>query len=270
MPNLTERLIQDRGLCNSNETKFENCVRLLALLDLNDAHISKVMSEFYRLISSSSTTIGTYEAINEFLAHQHNLFEREIETDVLIKILNTVIDKITSKTAHGWDQHAILHGSIDNLYGYIGVVKGEYTDKDRVRRLVSELETYNPEDQRMFSRSLLYSIFNISNSNVQDVIKNFIEGDISQTKAKDIDDWEFELWSVAVGFKDFETEAVAKLDGYLGQFRDGKMFSSQLYSLKSLTQYLIDRKKIASLKGLNNELDILIEQYKNRPSLSSI
>ncbi|TCN85615.1 SIR2-like protein [Vibrio crassostreae] len=270
LPNLTERLIQDRSLYNSNETKFENCVRLLAFLDLNDAHISKVMSEFYRLISSSSTTIGTYEAINEFLAHQHNLFEREIETDVLIKILNTVIDKITSKTAHGWDQHAILSGSIDNLYGYIGVVKGEYTDKDRVRRLVSELETYKLEDQRKFSSSLLYSIFNISNSNVRDVIKGFIEDIISQPKAKGIDDWEFELWSVAVDFKNFETEAVAKLDEYLEQFRDGKSFSSQLYSLKSLTQYLVNKKEIDTLEGLNSELGVLIEQYENRPNFSSI
>jgi hypothetical protein len=135
---------------------------------------------------------------------------------------------------------------------------------------VSELETCKPEDQRKFSRSLLYSIFNISNSNVRDIIKKFIEGVISQSKAKGIDDWEFELWSVAVGFKNFETEAVAKLDEYLEQYRDGKMFSSQLSSLKSLTQYLVDKKEIDTLKGLNNELGVLIEQYKNLPNLSSI
>lgn len=270
LPNLTERLIQDRSLYNTNETKFENCVRLLAFLDLNDAHTSKVMSEFSRLISSSSTTIGTYEAINEFLAHQHILFEREIETDVLIKILNTVIDKIAYKTAHGLDQHAILDGSLYNLYGYIGEVKGEYTDKDRVRRLVSELETYKLEDQRKFSRSLLYSIFNISNSNVRDIIKGFIEGVISQPEEKGIDDLEFELWSVAVDFKNFETEAVKNLDIYLEQFRDGKKFSSQLVSLKKLTQYLVNEKEIYILERLNNELGVLIEQYKNRPNPSSI
>jgi hypothetical protein len=270
LPNLTQRLMQDRSIYNSHEAKFENCVRLLSFLDLNDAYISKVMSEFSQLITSSSTTIRTYEAINEFLAHQHNLFQREIETDVLIKILNTVIDKITSKTAHGWDQHAILHGSIDNLYGYIGVAKGEYTDNDRVCRLVSELKTYTPEDQRKFSKSLLYSIFNISNSSVRDIIKKFIEGVISQPKAKGIDDWEFELWSVAVGFKKFDTEAVARLDEYLEQFRDGKTFSSRLYSLKSLTQYLVDKKEIDTLNGLNNELGVLIDQHQNRPYLSSI
>ena len=270
LPNLTDRLIQGRSLSNSHETKFENSVRLLAFIELSGTQIPKVMSEFSRLITSSSTTIGTYEAINEFLAHQHNLFGREIETAVLIKILNTVIDKITSQTAHGWDQHAILNGSINNLYGYIGVVKGEYTDKDRVRRLVSELETHKPEEQRSFSRSLLYSIFNISNANVQNIIKKFIEGVISQPKTKGIDDWEFELWSVAVGFKDFDTEAVAKLDEYLEQFRDGKRFSSQLYSLKDLTQHLVDKKEIDTLERLNNEIGVLIEQYESRPNFSSI
>jgi len=228
------------------------------------------MNEFSRLINSSSTTIAIYEAINEFLAHQHSLFKREIETDVLINILNTVIDKITSQTAHGWDQHAVLNGYIGNLYGYIEAVKGEYTDKDRVRRLVSELETYEPEEQRKFSRSLLYSIFNISNADVQNVIKRFIKDVISQPKTKGIDDWEFELWSVAVDFKDFEAEAVTKLDEYLEQFRDGKMFSSQLYSLKSLTQYLVDKKGIDTLAGLNKELGDLIDQHKYRPSFSSI
>jgi hypothetical protein len=245
-------------------------VRLLSFLDLSETHISKVMIEFSRLITSRSTTIGTYEVINEFLAHQYNLFEREIETDVLIKILNTVIDKITSQTAHNWDQHAILNGYIDNLYGYFGVVKGEYNDQDRVRRLVSELETYNPEDQRKFSRSLLYSIFNISNISVQNIIKKFIKRVICKPKTKGIDDWEFELWSVAVGFKKFKKETVTKLDEYLEQFRDRKTFSSQLYSLKSLTHYLVNEKGIDTLEGLNKELRDLIEQYNNRPKFSSI
>tara|TARA_R110001599_G_scaffold138085_1_gene317152 strand:- start:4308 stop:7112 length:2805 start_codon:yes stop_codon:yes gene_type:complete len=270
LPNLIDRLISDRSVFNSHEAKFENCVRLLAFLDLNGFHISKVMSEFSRLIISSSTSIGTYEAINEFLAHQHNLFEREIETDILIKILNTVIEKFISRTAHGWDQHAILNGSIDNIYGYIGEVKGEYTDEDRVRRLVSELKTFKPEDQRKFSRSLLYSIFNVSNGNVQKIINGFIKDVISEPKTKGIDDWEFDLWSVAVGFKDFEVEAVTKLNEYLEQFRSGNLFSSQLYSLKKLTQYLIDKKEIDMLDGINKELGELIDQHKRRPSFSSI
>ncbi|AFT76817.1 hypothetical protein AMBLS11_01115 [Alteromonas macleodii str. 'Black Sea 11'] len=270
LPNLIDRLIGDRSVFNDHGAKFENCARLLAFIDLSENHISRVMSEFSRLITSCSTTIGTYEAINEFLAHQHRLFSREIETDILIKILNTLIEKIISRTAHGWDQHAILSGSIDNIYGYIGEVKGEYTDEAQVRRLVLELNTYKPEEQRRFSRSLLYSIFNISNENIKKIITEFIEDVISRSKELSLEDWEFELWSVAVGFKDFEEITVSKIEEYLEQFRDGKKFTSQLYSLKRLIQYLIEEKKINVLEKLSEELANLIENYKSRPNFSSI
>lgn len=270
LSNLTDRLIQERNIFNDNGNKFENCVQILALLDLNDDNISKVMNKFSQLIASSSTTIGTYEAINYFLAHQHSLFNRNIETDILITILNTLIDKFISQKAHGWDHHAILHRSIDNLYGYIQVVKGKYTDKDRVRRLLSELQKFNSEEQRKFSRSLLFSIFKISNAEVRRIIKKFIQDVISKPKTKDIDDWEFDLWSVAVDFKDFDLEAVTKLNEYLEQFRDGKSFSSQLYSLKNIIQYLIDNKKTTLLDDINKELGTLISQYEYRPNYSSI
>jgi hypothetical protein len=270
LPNLIDRLVQDRRIFSDHEEKFGNCVKILSVLDLKNDHISTVMDRFSQLIASSSTTIGTYEAINSFLSNQHSLFERDIDTDILITIVNTLIDKIVYQKAHGYDKHAILSGYIDNLYGYIGVVKGEYTDEDRVLRLLSELKAYKPEDQRKFSRTLLYNIFNISNANVQNIIKEFIKGVISQPKTKNIQDWEFDLWSVAVGFKDFETEAVTNLDEYLEQFRDGKMFSSQLYSLKYLIEYLIDNKAIDSLKMINKELGDLIDQYKSRPNHSSI
>ena len=270
LSNLTDRLIQDRSVHNGHETKFGNCVKILSVLDLKDDYIQMIMNTFSQLIASSSTTIGTYESINEFLAHQHNLFSREIETDILITILNTLIDKITSQKAHGWDHHAILHHSISNLYGYIEVTKGKYTDSDRVRRLLLELKTYTQEDQCKFSRSLLYSIFNISNAAIRKIIKKFVQSVISQAKTKEIDEWEFDLWSVAVDFKDFDLEAVTKLNEYLEQFRDGKMFSSQLHSLKKLTQYLIDNKEINELKEINKDLGDLIDQHRSSPNHSSI
>lgn len=270
LPNLTDRLMQDRSVFSDHEDKFGNCVKILSVLDLKDDSISKIMNKFSQIIASSSTTVGIYEVINSFLAHQHSLFKQDINTDILITILNTLIDKITSQKAHGWDQHAILHSSINNLYDYIKVVNGKYTDEVRARRLVSELKNYNSEAQRKFSRSLLYSIFNIANTRIQNIIKKFIKELISQSPKKEINDWEFDLWSVAAGFKDFDTEAVAKLDEYLEQFRDGKMFSSQLHSLKYLIEYLIDKKAIDSLERINKELGDLVDRYKSRPNHSSI
>lgn len=270
LPNLIDRLMQDRKIFSDHEGKFANCVKILSVLDLKNDYISTIMDRFAQLIASSSTTIGIYQAINSFLSHQHSLFERDIETDILITMVNTLIDKIVYQKAHGYDQHAILGGYIDNLYGYIGVVKGEYTDEERVTRLLSELKSYKLEDQRKFSKTLLYSIFNISNADVRNIIKEFIKGVISKAKTNSMQNWEFDLWSVAVDFKDFETEAVTKLDEYLEEFRDGKKFSSELYSLKNLIQYLVEKKAIDSLAKINNELGDLIGRFESRPNYSSI
>jgi hypothetical protein len=270
LPSLITRFMESHDILDGHEIKFENCVRLLAFLDLSEAHISKIMSEFSRLITSSSATIGSYEAINEFLAYQYSIFQKKIETDVLVNILNNLIDKLISRNAHGWDRHAILNGTIDNLYGYIGVAEGEYADENRVRRLVSELEASKPEDQRAFSRSLLYSIFNISNGNVKSIIGNFIKGVISKFESLNDDDWEFELWSVAVGFKDFELGIIERLDTYLEHICNQNMFSSRLFTLNDLILYLIEEKGVEALKPLETKLGDLINRHKDLSGSSCI
>ena len=269
LPNLIDRLIDDKETFNGHDVKFKNCVAIISVIDLGERYISKIMSEFSRLIASGSTTILIYEAINEFLAHQYKLFKKDIESDLLVEMLNILIDKVVHKTAHGFDQHAITTQGIENLYGYIDVANVKYNDKDRVVRLVSVLKGYNPEMQRKYSQTILYSIFMISNSKVRKIIKRFIQGVISKSKTKNIVELEFELWSVAVGFKGFNVKTANRLDKHVEQFRDGKNFHSKLISIKSLTQYLVDKKHIDALEGINNELSALIENYKNSPKGSS-
>lgn len=270
LPNLTDRLIHNGSTFNSHGDRFVNCVRIIALLDLNDEHISKIINEFSRLIASSSTTIGTYDAINAFLAHQHNLFKRKIKNDILIKVLDNIIDKIIHKKAHNWDHHAILNQSINNLYGYINLANGKYSDKNRVSQLVSILQSYEIEDKRKYSKSLLYSIFLISDAPVRRIIKKFINDVIFKPITKSIIDWDFALWSVAVDFQKFDSGLINKLDEYLNKYRDGKEFSSKLYSMKDFIQYLIDNKKITELEDLNRDLENIINRFKLRPNQSSI
>lgn len=270
LPSLIDRTIQEQNIFSGNSDRFENCVRLLAVLNLSDDHVLEVMESFSRLIASRSTTIGIYEAINSFLGHQYTLFDRKIETDVLITMLNTLVDKIISHSSHGWDHRAIQADSIGNLYGYIKVAEGIYTDVVRIKQLVFELETYPREEQRSFAKTLLYRIFGISNSDVKNIIKNFIENIISKDKEEDVDSVGFDLWSVAVGFKKFDPEALKKLDLYLEEFRGGNVFSSSLYSLKDLVDYLISEKEVEGLDDIYAELNSIIGIHENRQNISTI
>ena len=264
LSNLTDRVIQDQSLLNGHAMKLGNCVLMLSVLNLKDDYISKIMNNISKLIASSLATIGIYEKINKFLAHQHNLFQQNIDTDILKKILNTIIDNVISQNASSWFYHTILDRSINNLYGYIEVEKVKYTDEDRVHHLLSKLKTYELEKQSSFAQSLLYNIFNISNAKIRKRIKTFIKSIISKSKKNKKYNWKFDLWSVAADFKSFDSEAVAKLDKYLEQLRDRKIFANQLDSLKNLIQYLVEYKNIVQLEDANKKLSDLIGQLESR------
>ncbi|WP_298050441.1 SIR2 family protein [uncultured Paenalcaligenes sp.] len=271
LSNIVDRLIKNESLFDSeNGSRFENCMQILAVLSLSADQVSEIMGVFSKLIASRSTTIGVYEAINSFLSHQYNLFDQKIETEVLINVLNILIDKITSHNAHGWDHHAIQNNSISNLYGYIQITKGIYTDTKRIHQLVSELQACSLVEQRSFAKSLLYEIFTISNDSVKSIIEKYIKEIIFKGEVEGLDNIEFDLWSVAVGFKDFEDEITQNLDGYLEEFRTKKIFSSTLYKIKNLTKYLIENKGVEELKEIDGEISTLIAYYENRPNPSSI
>ncbi|AZM95294.1 SIR2 family protein [Vreelandella venusta] len=269
LPNLIGRLINDKNVFNGYDIKLQNCVVIISLIDLHEDYISKVMNEFSRLIASRSTTIPIYRAINEFFAHQYNLFKKNIGSDLLVELLNTLIDKVVNKTAHKFDTHAITYKGIENLYEYINVAKIKYKDVDRVVRLVSVLKGYNLELQRKYSQTILYSIFMISNSKVKKVIKRFIKRVVLKLNEKNVSDLEFELWSVAVGFKNFDIKVAQRLDGFVEQFRDGKVFDSRLISIKKSAQYLVENKNINELRAISDELSTLIENSNNNRSKGS-
>lgn len=229
LSNLAHNLIKGSRVFNDHGARFENCVRLLAVLKLNDSHVSGVFDIFVKLIASRSVTIEVYEALNSFLAHQHSLFDKEIKPDILIRVLNALIDKITYRNAHGWDHHAVQNNSINNLYGYIQITDTIYDDIERVQCLTQELKNYSLEEQRRFARSLLYQIFTISNNEIKNAINIFIQNTVLKNNVEEKEDLEFELWAVVTGFKAFEEEMIQRLDVYLEEYRDRRKFSSGLY-----------------------------------------
>lgn len=264
MPNLTNRLIEDARGFNSKGNEFENCVRLLGLLDFDDDNIEKVFNEFSKLIVSNSMSIGVYNSLNDFLSYQYNLFKRNIKNSILIKLLNNILDKIIEKRTNAWDQHAIMYESICNLYGYIKLNNEEYSDAKRVNQIISTLKDYAPNEQREYSKSLLYSIFCISDENVKKIIKQFIQNFILTSKSETFVDLNFNLWAVAVEFKEFDAGLIDDLDKYLNKCRDERGFTSNVITIRDTISHLIDVKKINELVEIKNEFDKFVLNFESK------
>lgn len=264
MPNLTNRIIAGERTLDNKGNEFENCVRLLSHIDLDDDNLEKVFNEFSKLIISDSTTIGIYRAINEFLSCQHVLFRRNIKNSILIELLNNIFDKVIKKRLHAWDHHAITNGSIRNLYGYIEVNNEKYSDSKRVSQIISMLKDLAPSEQCNYSKSLLYSIYCISDASIQKIIKQFVHSFIRKSKSENFFNLNFNFWAVAVDFKKFDLDLIEDLDKYLNEFRDRQKFSSNLFELRDTIKHLVEVKKIKELVEINNELLGIINDYESK------
>lgn len=267
-PNLIALSIRTKSGFNQHGDQLRNTILMLSYIELNEDQTANIMSGFSELISSRSISISDYEAVNAFLVIQYNNFQNNIETDILISILDKLINKIVSKTANAWDHHAITMNRINNIYGYIQVNKGVYSNKNQIKKLLLEIGEYSIEEQKKYARSLLYSIFNISNNLVKKQIQKFIQGLIGKNTNEKFEEYEFDLWSTAVGFKDFNPELINKIKEFIEQYKDGNAFSSQLYSLKSLTDHLVKSLNIDQLKDIDSDLQGIIERYRDRPNHS--
>lgn len=269
--NVIEQHLRADSVFEYKEKEFRNVVCLLSYLKLDKGQTDFVLQTFSKLLSSKQNTINTYESINYFFAYQYNLFECVMKTDLLLDLIENIISKVVYRTASGWDDHVIKGGTFDNVYGYIEVNKGVYSNVSLVQKLTHELNDKELNEKISYSKTLLYSIFRIGNEEVKSIIQQYIGDVISFSAKSESDHFEFMLWCVAVDFLDDVTEEMlGNLEEHLEKYVDGKTFLGSFYNLKNLINFLIDKKSIKALEAAQKQLEQLIDNYESRPNLSSV
>lgn len=271
LENTINQHLQAYSYFEYKEKELRNIVCLLSFVNLNVGQAENVVQIFSKLLSSKNNTINTYESISQFFAYQHNIFEREIKNDLLLSLIENMINKVVYRTANGWDAHVITGGAFDNVYEYIEVCKGVYSNIKLVQKLIFEIRDLDVNNKLSYSKTLIYSIFRIGNDKVKGAIKEFISDIITEISDLKDDNYEFILWCVAVDFlDDVNDEMPERLEKYLAGYSEGRTFLGSFYSLKGLIDFLIDKKSIKKLVGCQQLLGGIINQHEGRPNLSSI
>jgi hypothetical protein len=271
LTNVMDQYLEASSIYQYPESELRNIITLISYIQLNDEKTAKILKEFSRLISSKNNTINTYESINHFFATQHQLFKNEINTELLIELMESIINKVVYRSAHGWDSFAITGNKIGNIYGYIEVNNGVYSNIKLIKKLIAELEDFDVKEKVKYAETLLYSVFKIGNSEIKTAIQTFINTVIADYNLDTEDAYIFKLWCVAVGFLDeVEDNMIVELEKYISRFEDGKIFHSSFYQLKSLIDHLIKEKTITSLKQSQSLLEHIISNDEGRPNPSTI
>ena len=269
--NTIDTFIGESSVFKKPESELQNIITLLSVIELDDESITLIMGEFERLTLSNQNSINTYESINNFLAHQHNIFQKSIENEILIKIIDNLISKVVYKKANGWDVHALTSGSLFNLYGLVGVNKGIYSNVKLIRKLLAELSELNVQEKIKYTQTLLFSIFNIGNKAIQKIISDFVLKIHQNMELCKDNEFHFYFWSLASGFiSDLELSVVDKIKGYLVGFEDGKVFHGRFYDLKSIIDYLVTEKSTHGLEEVQSILNNIIALHDSRSNPSNL
>jgi hypothetical protein len=255
---------------NSPEDQLKNVIFVISIIKLDQNETDYVIEKFSQLIKSKNISIDVYRIINTFFAHQYDLFDNSINNTLLINLIESIINKIVEKRASGWDTHAIHSNSVSNLYGYVEVTNGIFTNKQLIERLLLDISELNSSDKIRYAETLLFSVFKIANDEIKEIINNFVKKLIEQLDTENSHNSSFELWTYAVGFNEFDPESIVRLNKSISQYEVGKKFSTELYRFKSLTDYLINDKKLTELEAVDLELEKHIKAYENRKNLSTV
>lgn len=255
---------------NSPEDQLKNVIYVISIIKLDKNETDYVIEKFSQLIKSNNISIDVYRIINTFFAHQYDLFDNSIDNTLLIKLIESIINKVVERRANGWDTHAIHSNSVSNLYGYVEVTNGIFTNEQLIDRLLLDLNQLDSKDKIRYSETLLFSIFKIANDLIKETIKSFVKSLIDELGDNSSHSSSFELWTYAVGFNEFNPDSLSRLSESISKYEVGKSFSSELYRFKNLTDYLIKEKGLSEFEEIDLELDNHIQAYENRQNLSTV
>lgn len=266
--NLGDLFIKSNYMICKDENSLRNTIFLLSLISIEKDQVDKIFAVFLKIISDSKNTIGVYESINQFLGMQYNLFKLHINDDDLIRLIEIILNKFVYKKYNGFDYHAITSNSISNLYGYARKNKAIFNNNDLVTRLLLELKNLVPSEKIKISQSLLLNIYDISNDEIKNDIREYISAIDIYIDDENGENLAFNLLLFIRGIKEFDINIVNNLDKYINKFDGIKQFSTILYTLKDQFRYLVHEMSDYKFSDLLNKTQQAIANYEQRRHLS--
>ena len=268
--NIMDNYFNSSSIFDRPENELINSITVLAFLKLEKDDTKKILMQFNRLVASTKNSINTYQAINRFLGEQHNLYKNKIDSNILIELVESIINKIVYKQINGWDRHVIQNNSIGNFYSYLETTNTLFQNTKLVKKLLLELDEMAQDEQIKLAKTLLFSIFHGSNKAIQQEITSFIENLIGKIKpSENLDDYSFILMAYAgKHIKNFPSDFIKLFSEYIAKFKDGSSFNSGFYELISLIKFLKEHRDSSDFDEQYKTLVELAEKFKNRSSQS--
>lgn len=243
--------------------KFEiYWINTLYLISLSNYPDIKTIVENFTKVLKIRSSINIYREINLFLRIQKYIFESDINNQMLFSLLEIAINKIITSNYNGWDLHLLESNTLLN-YLLDEKEENKYSNLELINALLKSLKKFDDKTQVNISKYFLLNIYDVSDEDIQNSIKTFLM-DLNFDTIEIVDLLEFKLLLLSrdlIAFDDFDFEE--KINKFIEPYLDGKSFSSALYQVNNLLEYLIQNKQILKFTDTQKKIADIIERYKN-------
>lgn len=251
--------ISDMYQVQKFETYWVNTLYLISLSNYPDV---KTIVEIFTKVLKIRSSINIYREINLFLRIQKYIFELNINNQMLFSLLEIAVNKIITSNYNGWDLHLLESNTLLN-YLLDEKEENKYSNLELINSLLKSLKSFDDKTQVNISKYFLLNIHDISDEGIQNSIKAFLM-DLNFDSIEIVDILEFKLLLLSrdlITFNDFDFEE--KINKFIEPYLDGKSFSSALYQVNNLLEYLIQNKQILKFVDTQKKIADIIELNKN-------
>ena len=237
-------------------------INTLYLISLSNYKNVETIVEIFTKVLKIRSSINIYSEINLFLRIQKYISGSNINNHILFSLLEIAINKIITSNYNNWDLYLLERNTLLN---YLLDIEEEnkYSNLELINSLLKSLRNFSSKTQVNISKYFLLNIFDVSDEFIKNIIKTFLM-DLHFDTIEIVDLLEFKLLLLSrdlITFDDFDFED--KINKFIEPYLDGKSFSSALYQVNNLLEYLIQNKQILKFTDTQKKIADIIELNKS-------
>ena len=259
--NTTNQYLKSKNYGSRFKNYTQKTLFILSLLKHTEEEVKIILSIISKIISEAKNTISIFQSIDTFLAIQFNLYGLNISKETLLSIIEDIINRLVSSKVSLEREY----NELSNLYGYAREMGTILTNEDLIDKLLNEMKNYETSDKINIGLGFLLRLYNIANKEIKEKIKAFLLTVDSKKEKEKYQKIIFDLALIRCGFKKAKESNIQEIERYIRPYKD-KNFSTALYPIYDLLNYLVNNKKIKDFNGVYKSLKKIIERIKNEPS----
>jgi hypothetical protein len=261
--NCANQYTNEKDLFNSPFNAYiENIIFILSITDFSDTLIKNIFSIVNNLMINRSNGIKLFQSLNLFLGLQYRLYKKQIEKNIFIDIIETLIKKILDNKMNLNEAVAISGNYLSNLYGYASTL-GLIFEKDNIiNNLLEKLSEYDFEFRQNIINNFLLNVYQIANEKTKNIIKDYVLTYKLDDELEEHEKISFKNALVILEIKKFENNQIDEINTYIDSYIRERKFSSILYGLDKQIDYMVEKMNIKELIDVSDKIKNLIKGFE--------